>query len=184
MRITGGSLRSRRLFSINVSTLRPATDRLRETMFDIMANIIDIEGIRALDLYAGTGSVGFEAISRGATKVTFVESERKTADVLWRNAVALGIEENCSLRVMTVEKFLRSCVECFDVVYVDPPYALNDGTHKVVSELSERRLLKPGGIICVEHSKVYSPPRSIMLRQKAFGSTILSIIKPETVCQD
>lgn len=168
------------MLSIDSRKLRPAADRLRETMFDILANVLDLEGIHALDLYAGTGSVGFETISRGATKVVFVEANPKIAGVLRANALALNVEDRCEIRMMKVETYLKICGDKFEVVYIDPPYAINDTTQKIVEYIITQKIVNESGIICVEHSKGYSPSPSILLRQKMFGSTILSFIKPET----
>jgi 16S rRNA (guanine966-N2)-methyltransferase len=184
MRITGGILGSRKLQSVDSAKLRPATDRLRETMFNILLNMMDLEGMIGLDLYAGTGSVGFEAISRGARKVVFVEADRKIADVLRRNAAALGIEGQCDIRTVRVEKFLKVNKEKFDIVFVDPPYALNSTTHGIIDELLSSEAVRKTGIICVEHSRYYTPPPSLLIRQKTFGSTLLSFLNPETKCQN
>jgi 16S rRNA (guanine966-N2)-methyltransferase len=185
MRITGGILRSRKLLTIKSDRLRPATDRLRESMFDILANLIDFHEAKALDLYAGTGSVGLETISRGAGHVVFVEANPEVADVLRENARSLAVEDKCTIRVMKVEKYLNICAkeilsekEKFDVVYIDPPYALNDTTHEIVNRVLSQGIVTKTGIICAEHSKEYSPPLSHLFRQKIFGSTILSFIKP------
>ena len=180
MRITGGTLRSRRLFSIDSTKLRPATDRLRETMFNILGNMVELEGATALDLYAGTGSVGFETLSRGAKRVVFVESDRKIAAVIGRNAESLGVKERCDIRIMNVDRFVVTAVETFDIAYVDPPYAFNGSTHEIIEEMLRRGIMNQPGIICVEHTKAYSPPPALLIRQKIFGSTILSFIKPET----
>lgn len=161
--------------------LRPATDRLRETMFDILANIIDMEGATGLDLYAGTGSVGFETISRGAKKVVFVEADNKIAGVLRNNAAALGVQERCEIQLMKVEKYLKLYDEKFDIIYIDPPYAINKTTGKIVDEVLSQGIVKETGIVCVEHSDTYVPRPSILFRQKLFGSTILSFIKPEKI---
>ncbi len=152
-------------------------------MFDILVNVLDLEGARALDLYAGTGSVGFEALSRGAAKVVFVEADQKIAGVLRANVNALKLNDLCEIRVMKTEKYLKICSDKFDVVYVDPPYSINDTTHRVVENIIAREIVNESGIICVEHSKRYSPPPRNLLRQKHFGSTILSFIKPEKKCQ-
>ena len=191
MRITGGQLRSRKLLSIKSDKLRPATDRLRETMFNILSNTMELENAYALDLYAGTGSVGFEALSRGAAKVVFVEADSKIADVLRANAVALDVTDRCDIRTMKVEKYLRDCSMSlqsdagkFDMIYVDPPYAINDTTQRVVEGIMARGIISESGIICIEHSKGYSPPPRMLLRQKIFGSTILSLLKPEKKCQN
>jgi len=172
-------LRSRKLLTLKSDKLRPATDRLRESMFNILVNFIDLHGVSALDLYAGTGSVGFETISRGADWVMFVEANPKIADILRENAKTLKVENNCRICVMKAEKYLRTCEEKFDIVYVDPPYAFNNQTHEIVDQIIKQKLVNEAGIICVEHSKEYIPPASNLFRQKIFGSTILSFIKPE-----
>ncbi len=186
MRITGGTLRSRKLLSIKSEKLRPATDRLRESMFDILSNLIDFDGVNALDLYAGTGSVGFETLSRGASSVVFVESNPKVAGVLRENAKSLGVENSCMIHVIKVEKYLNAYCDgaitddgTFDIVYIDPPYAYNNETHEIVDQVLMHNMVSSSGIICVEHSKEYSPPLTHLFRQKLFGSTILSFIKPE-----
>ena len=179
MRITGGTLRSRRLVSADSEKLRPATDRLRETMFDILANMIDLTGSTALDLYAGTGSVGFETISRGAERVVFVESDRKIASVISRNANELGVAARCDIRVMDAGRFVETCGEKFDIAYVDPPYSVNSTTAGIIEKIITGKLIEKGGIICVEHSSGYSPSAKSLVRQKTFGSTILSFITPE-----
>jgi len=186
MRITGGELRSRKLLTTKSDGLRPATDRLRETMFDILSNLMEFEGAIALDLYAGTGSVGFETISRGASRVVFVEANPKVAEVLFQNANDLGIEKKCDIRITKVEKYLNLLSQqadsertAFDIVYVDPPYAMNNATHQIVDKIISEKTVKHSGVICVEHSKKYSPPPSHLFRQKLFGSTILSFLKPE-----
>lgn len=179
MRITGGTLRSRRLLSTESEKLRPATDRLRETMFNILSNMLDMEGISALDLYAGTGSVGFETISRGAGRVVFVESDRKIAAVIGQNADSLGVKDRCEIRIMKAERYLEEAQETFDIAYVDPPYAYNSRTHEIIAGMMRKGIVNDKGIICVEHSKNYCPPPSIVVRQKVFGATILTFIKPE-----
>lgn len=179
MRITGGTLRSRKLLSIESTKLRPATDRLRETMFDILGNMLDLEGATALDLYAGTGSVGFETISRGAKRVVFVESDRSIAGIIGKNCESLGVKERCEIRIMKAERFIETTEETFDIAYVDPPYAFNDRTHLIIDGMLKKGIVSEFGIICVEHSKNYSPPLPVLVRQKVFGATILSFIKPE-----
>ena len=186
MRITGGILRSRKLLTVKSDRLRPATDRLRESMFDILANLIDFHGARALDLYAGTGSVGFETISRGASHVVFVEANIKIANVLRENARSFSAEDKCTIHVTKVEKYLDICAEKklseeekYDIIFVDPPYAINNTTHEIVNQILTQSIVTKAGIICVEHSKEYSPPSAHLFRQKIFGSTILSFIKPE-----
>ncbi len=148
-------------------------------MFNILSNMTEIDGRSALDLYAGTGGVGFEALSRGARRAVFVEADRKTAAVLRNNAINLGVDDRCDILITKVELYLTECEEKFDMIFVDPPYAINETTGQIIDEILSRNILNRAGIICVEHSNGYVPPSSIVFRQRHFGSTILSFIKPE-----
>lgn len=179
MRITGGELRSRRLLTLKSKDLRPAMDRLRETLFNILSNYVDLHDTSGIDLYAGTGSVGFEALSRGARHMVFVELKPKIAGVLNMNARELGLADKCRIVTNSAEEYVASCDEKFDVAFIDPPYSINGTTHEIVETILSKKLVRNSGMICVEHSRRYSPPESILIRQKIFGSTILSFIKPE-----
>jgi 16S rRNA (guanine966-N2)-methyltransferase len=155
-------------------------------MFDILSNVMNLEGTHALDLYAGTGSVGFEAISRGAAKVIFVESDHRIAEVIRANAIALEVESKCEIFVTKVERYMKMFFETtlkdenrFDIVFVDAPYKINDTTQRIIDYILMKGIVKDSGMICVEHSKGYSPSKAILFRQRTFGSTILSFIKPE-----
>lgn len=170
------------MLSVDSAKLRPATDRLRETLFAILMNIVDLEGAAVLDLYAGTGSVGFEAVSRGAGHAVFVEADPKIAGVLKRNALILGVSETCDVRMMDVEKFLGINDDKFDIVFVDPPYAANASTNVIIDKILSSGAVGKSGLVCVEHSRSYSPDPSLLIRQKIFGSTILSLLKPEKKC--
>lgn len=180
MRITGGAFRGRILWSIKSNKLRPATDRLRETMFNILINMTSIKDSVVLDLYAGTGSVGIEALSRGAAHAVFVESDRRTSAVIKSNLANLGLSERGKVLNIKVEKYISNSEENFDIIFVDPPYSLNKKTSDVISLIMGRKLIKKGGIICIEHSKEYIPPVDFLVRQKKFGSTILSLLKEQS----
>ncbi|MGC8594790.1 MAG: 16S rRNA (guanine(966)-N(2))-methyltransferase RsmD [Candidatus Kryptoniota bacterium] len=179
MRVTGGVYRSRILRSIRSDRLRPATDRLRETMFNILNSMVIIKGASVLDLYAGTGSVGIEALSRGASHAVFVESNRRIAEVIKSNIRDLNLETVAKVENVRVEKYLLNVEDNFDIIFVDPPYSLNKMTAEVISQIFVRRLLKKGGIICIEHSKGYMPASEFLVRQKTFGTTILSFLKEQ-----
>jgi len=180
MRITGGIFRSRVLRSIKSDNLRPATDRLRETMFNILKGMVTIEGASVLDLYAGTGSVGIEALSRGAARAVFVEADRKTVGIVKSNIADLNLASKAIVVNVKVERYLSNVEDNFDIIFVDPPYFLNRTTADVVSLIFKRKLVKKGGIICIEHSKEYVPPVEFLVRQKKFGSTILSFLKEQS----
>lgn len=118
MRVIGGEFRSRRLKSLPGLNLRPTPDRLRETLFDILA--ARIEGATFLDAYAGTGAVGIEALSRGAREAIFVDNSHAAVDVIRQNLQALGIEERAQVirgKALVVIERLRP-----GIVFLDPPY--------------------------------------------------------------
>ena len=156
MRIIAGKYRGRKLKSPPSLQTRPTSDRLRETLFNILAP--RIEGARFLDLCAGTGAVGIEALSRGAAHVTFVDQSRKMCALIEANARALQIDDQ-DIEVVTAEanKFLvrhaRSVAQPFDILFFDPPYAadyeavLNCVGQHVTSLLIE------DGLMVVEHQK-------------------------------
>jgi 16S rRNA (guanine966-N2)-methyltransferase len=122
MRIIGGSLRSRRFAAPAGEKTRPTSDRLRETLFNVLA--ARIEGAAFLDLYAGSGAVGMEAVSRGAKRVVFVERAAAALKVLRGNLAGLEIKDGVEVRAESVGTFLRrgSAGSGFDVVFLDPPY--------------------------------------------------------------
>ena len=155
MRIIAGKYRGRRLKSPPSLQTRPTSDRLRETLFNILAP--RIEGARFLDLCAGTGAVGIEALSRGAAHVTFVDQSRKMGALIEENARALQIDDQ-DIEVVTAEanKFLSRqarTAQPFDILFFDPPYAAD--YEAVLNNVAEHvtSLLIKDGLIVVEHQK-------------------------------
>ena len=121
MRIIGGEFRSRRLKTVPGPETRPTPDRLRETLFNIIAP--QIEGKAFLDAYAGTGAVGIEALSRGASRAGFVESSRDAANVIRENLASLGLQSRSEVYTGKVLQHLRGQgISSYDFVFLDPPY--------------------------------------------------------------
>jgi 16S rRNA (guanine966-N2)-methyltransferase len=152
VRIVGGSAKGRRLATPAGGT-RPTSDRAREALFNTLATMLDLHGARVLDLYAGTGAVGLEALSRGAVAAVFVESDRAAADVLRRNVDSVGLPGATIVR-RPVAAFLAEAPEApFDLVFADPPYALADadlGT--VLAALATPGWLAQDAFVVVERS--------------------------------
>ncbi|MDD4865791.1 MAG: 16S rRNA (guanine(966)-N(2))-methyltransferase RsmD [Mycobacterium sp.] len=122
-RIIGGVAGGRRI-AVPPRGTRPTTDRVRESLFNILTTRLDLTGMAVLDLYAGSGALGLEALSRGAASVVFVESDRRTAAVIARNVEALGLA-GATLRQATVATVLAAgATSAFDLVLADPPYDL------------------------------------------------------------
>ena len=154
MRVIGGEFRSRRLKSIPGLATRPTPDRLRETLFDVLAG--RVEGAVFVDAYAGTGAVGIEALSRGASDVVFIEHHRAAAQLIRANLAALKIDSGFALRtcaVLTGLERLERDGERFDIVFLDPPYEEIREYHHTLRQLARGSLLRPESIVVAEHSK-------------------------------
>ena len=134
MRIIAGSLRSRRFEAPPGLKTRPTSDRLRETLFNVIA--ARIEGAALLDLYAGSGAVGIEAMSRGAARVLFVERAAAALKVLRGNLAGLGLRDGAEVRAESVAAFLRRAAGVpFDVIFLDPPYDAEGEYEKTLGSL-------------------------------------------------
>jgi 16S rRNA (guanine(966)-N(2))-methyltransferase RsmD len=182
MRVIAGKYRSRQLRSLRGLDVRPTTDRLRETLFNVLAPVV--EDSVWLDVYAGTGAVGIEALSRGARMVYFVEASRKAAEVIRQNLRSLKIEEGYEVLEREAEAALRlldsRAVNC-DVCFLDPPYHMEHAYACVLGFLGESRLLKPSSVVVAEHEKRFDPGSKFgaleRYRELRQGDAVLSFYK-------
>jgi 16S rRNA (guanine966-N2)-methyltransferase len=151
-RIVAGSAKGRRL-SVPPQGTRPTSDRAREALFNALATMLDLDGVRVLDLFAGSGAVGLEALSRGAAAATFVESHRGAVAVLRSNLTATGLA-GADVVTRTVEAYLSGPVgDPFDVVFADPPYAYPDAAvADLLAALAGRHFLAADAVVVVERS--------------------------------
>lgn len=151
MRIIAGEWRGRSIEAPPGSATRPTADRVRETLFSMLASRLgSFEELRVADLFAGSGALGFEALSRGAASVTFVESDGRAAAVIRRNAAKLAADERVRLILGSALALPRS--EAFDLILADPPYAPGSGSAAVHSVLNAGWLTR-GGWLSVETSR-------------------------------
>ena len=161
MRIIAGKFRGRRLQPSGALDLRPTSDRLRETLFDVIAAAGGLEGTRWLDLYAGTGAVGIEALSRGASCACFVESARAPAALIKRNLDSLDIAgcatilQKPALKALDeLDAKIRGGSErAFDFSFLDPPYRLEVEYERVFARLAKSSVLSTNALLVAEHSK-------------------------------
>src|SRR2546427_5161420 len=158
MRVIAGKLRSRRLRSLRGGDIRPTSDRLRETLFNVLTggNPDALNGSVWLDLYAGTGAVGIEALSRGAGMVFFVESSLAAAGLIAQNLRSLGLETGFRILRQEVTRALRTLEAesiTADFVFIDPPYQLENAYRETLSLLSESKLLGGDAGIVAENQK-------------------------------
>ena len=148
--------------SLPGTEIRPTSDRLRETLFNVLTagNPAALGETTWLDLYAGTGAVGIEAISRGARMVYFVESSKAAADLIAANLKSLGIASGFQIVKADAGKALRqleAAVSVADYVFIDPPYALRDEYAKTLSALAQSKLLRETNVVIAEHEKRFDP---------------------------
>src|SRR5579871_4237474 len=155
MRVIAGSFRSRRLEAPSGLATRPTSDRLRETLFNVIAS--RIEGARFLDLYAGSGAVGIEALSRGAAEVVFVERAAPALKALRANLSRLGVQEGFRVVAGNAASFLRApdAGTRFDLVFLDPPYDAAREYPAVLNRLGEPSagLIVDGAMVIAEHRR-------------------------------
>jgi 16S rRNA (guanine966-N2)-methyltransferase len=178
MRIIAGTYRGRILTSPRDHSVRPTTDRVKQTLFDILSNRIYFENLTVLDLFCGTGSLGLEAISRGAASVTFVDNSFDSLALLRKNIAALGCDSQCMPYQAEVFWFLKNMKKQYDLVFVDPPYKL-ETIGKLPTALHESGILKEGSIAAMEHSRESSisiPDGVFDAVRKPFGQTTLLIL--------
>jgi 16S rRNA (guanine966-N2)-methyltransferase len=159
VRVIGGKYRGRRLRAPEGRDVRPTSDRLRETLFNIIAP--HIEGSRFLDLCAGSGAVGIEALSRGAASVTFVDRSRRACSIIEANLSALAVTSDATIidrDAVGALKRLAAESAKFDIAFFDPPYA-SEIYSQVMSQLAGGDLLDPEAIVITEH-RAKTPPEA------------------------
>ena len=179
MRVIAGTQKGRRLHSPKGPGIRPTADRVKEALFSILGS--RIAGARFLDLYAGTGAIGIEALSRGARHVTFVEPDRSALRVLRANLALCGLEAAADIQACSAEAFLRRTMKGlppYDILFADPPYR-TDTARELWAMLAETDVAAPDALIVLEHSSKLAVPaghrRLNVLRQYRYGDTTLSV---------
>ena len=149
MRIIAGTNKGRPLKTPKWSGLRPTSDKLRETLFNIVA--ARVPDSRVLDVFAGSGAIGLEALSRGASRVAFIEQDRRAAELIAENAVLCGVRDRCVIIRGAAERVLQQQIDGdpFDLVILDPPYAFA-ASDEVIAAAA--RHLAPSGLVILEHA--------------------------------
>jgi 16S rRNA (guanine966-N2)-methyltransferase len=160
MRVIAGTYRSRPLRSMPGLDLRPTSDRLRETLFNVLTagNPSALEGTVWVDLFAGTGAVGIEALSRGAAMVHFVESSAKAVELVQENLKSLGITAAFAVLKQDAARPVGALKQVSaDFVFIDPPYRMSEAYRQTLEALAGSSLIKPDGTAIVEHDKRFDP---------------------------
>ena len=181
MRIIGGEFRGRRLADLGKGDsdahLRPTADRVRESLFNILGSFDVLPGARVLDLFAGTGALGLEALSRGAASVTFVENGRVALGLLRQN-IALCKAEAKTQVIARDARRLGSCPGAgFDLVFLDPPYGKALGEAALAAELAGG-WIAPGATVVWEESATITPPDGLSLvEERHYGDTVIRFLE-------
>lgn len=185
MRVVSGAFRGKKLSAPPGITTRPTADRVKEALFNILASRIDLSDIRVLDICAGTGALGIEALSRGAATCCFVESDRSVAAVLEKNIAAVKSTHRAEILVMDAVKALQALAARglnFDLVFFDPPY--DSGLYTAILEVLDVRGLLSSGAVLVAECAVRNPlPESCgrlkLIDRRVYGTTALELFARE-----
>ena len=186
MRIIAGKYRSRQVQTAAGTDVRPTTDMLRETLFNVVAAALPIEDTVWLDVYAGSGAVGIEALSRGARQVYFIESSKKAGAVIRKNLKGLNIESGWEIVERDAAAALRrldSQAIASDVCFLDPPYAEEEEYEDTLGFLSQSQMIGPQSLVIAEHSKRFDPGDQVgalvRFRKLKQGDAMLSFYRKQ-----
>jgi len=179
MRVITGTARGKRLETLDGDAVRPTSDRVKEAIFSIIQ--FDIEGRRILDLFAGSGQLGIEALSRGAESATFIDAATESLDVVRRNLKSTGLEKQAVVFKSDYSSFLLNCKSNYDIAFLDPPYLagkLTDALQKTASVMSDY------GIIICEHPVTLDMPSEAggfsIKKQYRYGKTMISLYNKQS----
>jgi 16S rRNA (guanine966-N2)-methyltransferase len=168
VRVVAGEARGRRLVTPSGRDTRPTTDRVREAVFNALGSLAAVEGATVVDLFAGSGALGIEALSRGAAHVTFVEPDRSARAAVTANLAATGLGDRAEVVAATAEAWLagRHAARPVDVALLDPPYAF-DGWAELLA-------LLPASMAVMESDRPVDPPAPwVVVRERRYGSTFV-----------
>ncbi len=179
MRVTGGTLRGRPLAAPAGRATRPTTDKVREALFGVLGSL---EGDRVADLYAGTGALGIEALSRGALSACFVEVASQACRTISKNLISLGLSDRGRVFQLDLARAGRVLASAgpFDVVFCDPPWTNFERAVDLVSRLPWSQLLGSCGRLCIEHPSREAlqptlPSEVVLVSTRRWGDTAVSI---------
>lgn len=185
MRIVAGTAKGRALEGPKGQNIRPTADQVRESLFNILGQWLD--GQKVLDLYAGTGALALEAISRGAVSAVLVDRDREALGLCRKNAESLGFEAQVRILGMPVSRAVQTLGKegaSFDLIFADPPYAAEAIT-EVLEQVAANKLLAPGGTLVFEHDRHESAPEAhaglMRIDSRAFGQTRVSLFRSADV---
>jgi 16S rRNA (guanine966-N2)-methyltransferase len=180
MRIISGTSKGRKLVTPKNHSLRPTSDRVKESLFNMLRD--EIEGKTVLDLFAGTGNLGIEALSRGAKKAIFVEKERQALRLIQKNLIQFGLEGRSEILPKDVNRaigLLKQRGESFDLILMDPPYE-KGLIQETLMKLNFHQIYHGDSILVIEHNRREPLPHLLegwnLIRRRRIGDTVLSLL--------
>jgi 16S rRNA (guanine(966)-N(2))-methyltransferase RsmD len=181
MRIISGTSKGRRLAAPKGHSLRPTSDRVKESIFNILGK--EVEGKAVLDLFSGTGNLGIEALSRGAKKTFFVEKAREALRMIQRNLLQCGFSDLAEVIPKDVNRaigILEASGESFDLILMDPPYE-KGWIQRTLVKLNNHNIYHEGSVLVIEHGRREPLPqktgRWTLIKQRMIGDTVISILQ-------
>ena len=178
MRIIGGKLRGKMIMPPQGYKARPTTDFAKEGLFNILNNEYEMDGLKVLDLFGGTGAISYEFASRGAERVYCVEMLPLHANFIKSQAAKFGMD-NLTVVRHNVFEFLDICHEKFDIIFADPPYAL-DGLANIPDKVFERDILHPGAYFILEHPEEFNfESHPNFIKEKKYGNVHFSFFEKQ-----
>lgn len=176
MRVVGGSVKGHALRAPKGTETRPTTDKVREAVFAMLTG--EYEDDPVLDLFAGTGAMGIEALSRGASTATFVERRREACSIIGANLTHTKLQDRATVLCMPFERAIGVLREPFGLVVLDPPYAMPN-LHDIMATVGNARVISDDTVVVFEHSPRFAVQaryaRLVLQRQKVYGDTAVSI---------
>lgn len=181
MRIVSGSLKGRRFEPpLKKWKTRPTTDYAKESLFNILANRLDVDGLQVADLYAGSGSMTYEFASRGAKQIVSIERYKGCVQYIKQQIAAFGIADQVQVRQQDVLQWAKQTPTTFDLIFADPPYAATGHYAQLLGLVFERQLLQQEGYLILEHDarqNFAQHPHFVELRQ--YGQSYFSLLQAE-----
>lgn len=181
MRVIAGSAGGTRLYGARGYRIRPIIDRVKESLFDLLGE--SLEGVRVLDLFAGVGSLGIEALSRGASEAHFIERHRTTADAIRANLARTHLADRARVYAVKLPAGLARASGRYGLIFVDPPFRIDTRLlDELFRRVGETGLLERGGILVYRRSPQsgYEPPadRLSLAERRGYGDSIISLYRP------
>ncbi len=179
MRIITGLYRGRTIRTVGGLSVRPATDRVRQAVFNMLSNRMQLKGASVLDLFAGSGSLGLEALSRRAASAVFVEGEKNAAEIIEETVREFGCRSAAVVVCTDAMAYLERESESYDLIFADPPYAFA-GTPELPRIIFSRGLVRSGGYLLIEHARPLSFRSTELYTagpEKRFGRTIVTFFQ-------